>query len=102
VWEAATALGRGHAVRGCRSVLTSVRKPGRSQVNAPQDTRAHALLRVKAYLVLRHQVDSNRMTAVSYGESRPIADNRTAEGRTQNRRVEFKVWSHRRHARNDQ
>jgi outer membrane protein OmpA-like peptidoglycan-associated protein len=46
---------------------------------------------VKGYLVLRHQVDANRMTAVSYGESRPIADNRTQEGRALNRRVEFKV-----------
>jgi outer membrane protein OmpA-like peptidoglycan-associated protein len=46
---------------------------------------------VKGYLVLRHQVDPNRMTALSYGESRPIADNRTAEGRALNRRVEFKV-----------
>jgi outer membrane protein OmpA-like peptidoglycan-associated protein len=46
---------------------------------------------VKGYLVLRHQVDPNRMTALSYGESRPIADNRTVEGRALNRRVEFKV-----------
>ena len=46
---------------------------------------------VKGYLALRHQVEANRMTAVSYGESRPIADNRTAEGRALNRRVEFKV-----------
>jgi outer membrane protein OmpA-like peptidoglycan-associated protein len=46
---------------------------------------------VKGYLVLRHQVDPQRMTALSYGESRPIADNRTAEGRALNRRVEFKV-----------
>ncbi len=46
---------------------------------------------VKGYLVLRHQVEANRMTTVSYGESRPIADNRTAEGRALNRRVEFKV-----------
>jgi outer membrane protein OmpA-like peptidoglycan-associated protein len=46
---------------------------------------------VKGYLALRHQVDPNRMTALSYGESRPIADNRTAEGRALNLRVEFKV-----------
>jgi outer membrane protein OmpA-like peptidoglycan-associated protein len=42
-------------------------------------------------LALRHQIDPKRMTALSYGESRPIADNRTAEGRALNRRVEFKV-----------
>jgi outer membrane protein OmpA-like peptidoglycan-associated protein len=46
---------------------------------------------VKGYLVLRHQVEASRMTTASYGESRPIADNRTAEGRALNRRVEFKV-----------
>jgi OmpA-OmpF porin, OOP family len=46
---------------------------------------------VKGYLVLRHQVDPKRMTTLSYGESRPIADNRTREGRALNRRVEFKV-----------
>jgi OOP family OmpA-OmpF porin len=46
---------------------------------------------VKGYLALRHQVDPKRMTTLSYGEARPIADNRTAEGRAQNRRVEFKV-----------
>jgi len=46
---------------------------------------------VKGYLVLRHQVDPKRMTTLSYGEARPIADNRTREGRALNRRVEFKV-----------
>jgi outer membrane protein OmpA-like peptidoglycan-associated protein len=46
---------------------------------------------VKAYLALQHQVNPQRMTAMSYGESRPVADNRTAEGRALNRRVEFKV-----------
>ncbi len=46
---------------------------------------------VKGYLVLRHQIDPNRMTALSYGETRPIADNNTEEGRALNRRVEFKV-----------
>ena len=46
---------------------------------------------VKGYLALQHQVDPKRMTALSYGESRPIADTPTAEGRALNRRVEFKV-----------
>jgi outer membrane protein OmpA-like peptidoglycan-associated protein len=46
---------------------------------------------VKGYLVLRHQVDPKRMSTLSYGEARPIADNRTQEGRALNRRVEFKV-----------
>ena len=46
---------------------------------------------VKGYLVLGHQIDPKRMTTLSYGESRPIADNRTPEGRALNRRVEFKV-----------
>jgi outer membrane protein OmpA-like peptidoglycan-associated protein len=46
---------------------------------------------VKGYLVLRHQVDPKRMMTVSFGETRPIADNRTQEGRALNRRVEFKV-----------
>ncbi len=34
-------------------------------------------------------VDPARLTAVGYGESRPIADNDTPAGRTQNRRLEF-------------
>ena len=46
---------------------------------------------VKGYLVLRHQLDPRQMSTLSYGESRPIADNRTAQGRALNRRVEFKV-----------
>ena len=32
-------------------------------------------------------VDAGRMTAIGYGEDHPVADNGTAEGRQQNRRV---------------
>jgi hypothetical protein len=46
---------------------------------------------VKGYLVLRHQVDPTQMTILSYGEIRPIVDNRTDQGRALNRHVEFKV-----------
>jgi OOP family OmpA-OmpF porin len=36
-------------------------------------------------------VAESRLMAEGYGEDRPIADNRTAEGRLRNRRVEFTV-----------
>ena len=41
--------------------------------------------------LIRYGVDENRITAVGYGESQPIADNSTAEGRATNRRVELRV-----------
>lgn len=42
---------------------------------------------VKAMLVSRFGIDAARLTAVGYGESKPVASNATAEGRAQNRRV---------------
>ena len=39
--------------------------------------------------LLRNEIDSLRLTAVGYGENNPVADNRTAEGRAENDRVEF-------------
>jgi outer membrane protein OmpA-like peptidoglycan-associated protein len=46
---------------------------------------------VRAYLVEHHGLRAEQFIPVGYGESRPIADNATAEGRLRNRRVEFKV-----------
>lgn len=45
---------------------------------------------VKTYLV-SHGVQADRMKAIGYGESKPVASNSTEEGRQQNRRVEFKI-----------
>ena len=36
-------------------------------------------------------VDKNRLTSVGYGQEVPIADNKTAAGRKENRRVEFQI-----------
>jgi outer membrane protein OmpA-like peptidoglycan-associated protein len=43
---------------------------------------------VMQYLVDRG-IESSRLEAVGYGETRPIADNKTRDGREANRRVEF-------------
>ena len=45
---------------------------------------------VKAYLVNKG-VESNRVYTEGKGEKQPVADNKTAEGRAKNRRVEIEV-----------
>ena len=45
---------------------------------------------VRSYLS-RQGVDASRLAAVGYGATRPIADNSTAAGRAQNRRVEVLI-----------
>jgi OOP family OmpA-OmpF porin len=45
---------------------------------------------VQDYLA-KHGVDASRLTAVGFGESQPVADNKTADGRAQNRRVTLDV-----------
>lgn len=45
---------------------------------------------VKTYLMGRGIMES-RLTAVGYGETKPIADNKTTAGRAKNRRVELKT-----------
>ena len=46
---------------------------------------------VKRYLYEQHQVPRPKINVISYGEDKPIAPNRTREGRAQNRRVVVKV-----------
>ena len=45
---------------------------------------------VRSYLIQRG-VEANRLAAVGYGLTRPVADNSTAAGRAQNRRVEVLI-----------
>lgn len=45
---------------------------------------------VKAYLENKG-VEASRLTSAGFGQTQPVADNKTAKGRAKNRRVEFKV-----------
>lgn len=47
---------------------------------------------VKDYLI-KAGVDQNRLSAIGYGDTKPIADNKTPEGKSKNRRTVFKVVS---------
>lgn len=47
---------------------------------------------VKDYVV-KKGISADRLVTSGYGQTRPIADNKTAAGRAANRRVEFKVVS---------
>ena len=46
---------------------------------------------VKRYLYEAHQIPLHKMNVISYGEYKPAADNKTKEGRAQNRRVVIRV-----------
>jgi peptidoglycan-associated lipoprotein len=46
---------------------------------------------VKRYLYEQYQIPLHKMNVISYGKDKPIAPNKTREGRAQNRRVVIKV-----------
>ena len=46
---------------------------------------------VRAYLMANMGLDPSRIEAVGYGETKPIANNETAEGRAKNRRIDIVI-----------
>jgi outer membrane protein OmpA-like peptidoglycan-associated protein len=46
---------------------------------------------VKRYIYEQHQVPLHKINVISFGEEKPVAPNKTRDGRAQNRRVVIKV-----------
>ena len=45
----------------------------------------------RQYIEDKYNIARDRMVIRSYGDSKPVADNKTEEGRAKNRRVEFAI-----------
>lgn len=48
---------------------------------------------VKRYLYETHQVPLHKINVISFGEEKPVSDNKTKEGRAENRRVVLRMLS---------
>ena len=48
---------------------------------------------VKRYLYETHQVPLHKINVISYGEDKPVSDNKTKEGRAENRRIVVRMLS---------
>jgi peptidoglycan-associated lipoprotein len=48
-------------------------------------------LAVRDYIAKTHGIALNRLSVISYGETKPLGDNKTRDGRAQNRRVVIRI-----------
>ena len=48
---------------------------------------------VKRYLYESHQVPLHKINVISYGEEKPVGDNKTRAGRAENRRIVVRMLS---------
>ena len=49
---------------------------------------------IKEWLIKRYHIPAAKIVTTGFGKSRPIATNKTPQGRKLNRRVEFKIYYH--------
>lgn len=96
--------GRAEVLPDHHSLLTKVQRVLREFPEAPVTVEGHTdsqgnpefnhalsqrrAIAVREYLLAAMPISSDRISAVGYGETRPIATNATAEGRERNRRIE--------------
>jgi outer membrane protein OmpA-like peptidoglycan-associated protein len=66
------------------------------RIGTPKANEALGLKRaeaVKRYLYETHQVPLHKISVISFGEEKPVSDNKTKEGRAENRRVVLRMLS---------
>jgi outer membrane protein OmpA-like peptidoglycan-associated protein len=79
------------AAQGCPGRITveghtaSIGSPAANQ--RLSETRANAVIQA----LVQRGIAANRLQARGFGDSQPVADNRTEAGRAQNHRIDFKV-----------
>ena len=87
------ALGESIRAKGARVVDIDI--VGHTDSSGPEDYNQQLSLRraeaMKAFLVSQGGIDAAIIDVMGKGESMPVADNATREGRAQNRRVEVNV-----------
>jgi cytochrome c oxidase subunit II len=59
--------------------------------SAKNQSLSEARAKAVADFIAQKNIEAKRMTAVGFGDTKPLADNTTAEGKQQNRRTEFKI-----------
>ena len=64
---------------------------GEGSEKANQKISEKRALSAKKYLQDKFNIPDSRLVTKGYGSTKPVADNKTQEGRSKNRRVEFKV-----------
>jgi len=64
---------------------------GEGSEKANQMISEKRALSAKKYLQDKFNIPDSRLKVKGYGSTKPVADNKTQEGRSKNRRVEFKV-----------
>jgi outer membrane protein OmpA-like peptidoglycan-associated protein len=64
---------------------------GQGAEKANQKISEKRALSAKKYIQDKFNIPDSRLVVKGYGTTKPIADNKTQEGRSKNRRVEFKI-----------
>jgi chemotaxis protein MotB len=68
-------------------------QPVSGQYTSNWELGAQRAVSIVRYLIEKHNFNKSKLGAISYGDTRPLVSNESAEGRARNRRIEFYILS---------